>query len=277
MGFKSRDSTRHTSSRASLELRPSVDDEDPLANCNDAPKTNRTAAAAKRHEQHSNQNSKPYVSGIEELRSTYRDKDTELAQLQKEDLDKEKELAELRSENRILRENNEALADAYRSQESDVQNLNNAVANADNDLQMTRTQLAACRDELRLCKDDLFRLQPVAQISDTSIGDDFKVVCRQVVGWIDKELAIFERTHPNLRPGQLFSPNDDPDTAQMMKNQIDFGEYLVRRSTHFYLMKMLFDKNVYLLGLSTCKKAFLQSAEKTMAKLDPPRGNEHLI
>ena len=277
MGFKSSGSTRHTSSRASLDLPPSVDDEDPLATRNNAPKTNRTAAAAKRHDQHSNQNSKPYVSGIEELSSTYGDKDTGSAKLRKEDHDKEKELAEFRSGNRLLRGNNEALADAYRSQESDVRNLNNAVANADNDLQVTRTQLAACRDELRLCKDDLFRLQPVAQISDTSIEDDFKVVCRQVVGWIDKEMATFERTHPNARPGQLFSPNDDSDIAQMMKNHPDFGEYLVRRSTHSCLMKMLFDKNVYLLGLSIGQKAFLQSAEKTMAKLDPPRGNEHLL
>lgn len=139
-------------------------------------------------------------------------------------------------------------------------------------LQELRQKLATSQKELSTCKDDLFRLQPVAEVPDSNISKAFEGVCQQIVSWIDVELDAFEQENPGAKAEDIFAMGDDQKSEHLLRKYPGVGEHLTRYMIHRYLKNNLFGKNVYMLGLSDENKELLQRTEQSMASLDPPRG-----
>ena len=255
ISMKSRGSLHQPPSREGPRLHSSACNDDLMLNDFNDTRSKQHDPVEVRPQSHSTSwSNNPYVSGIEKLSPTSYSQGQEVAN---------------------LREKNQVLLDAYQNQEIDIKNLQSIATNAENEIQSMRDELAACHDELRVCKDDLFRLQPVAQFSDTRIKDEFQAICQQIIAWIDTEISLSEQTHPNNQPGQIFSFNGRQDLAQLMRDHHEIGEHLVRYLTHYYLASLVLDKGVYLLGISKHAKAFMRKVETQMANLTPPRGKKH--
>ena len=159
----------------------------------------------------------------------------------------------------------QAKLQAYKAKQAHTQNN-------DNELQDLREKLAASQQELSACKDDLFRLQPIAQIPDSDISKDFDFVCQQIVNWIDGELLGFEHANPHLSQKEFFSVDGDIRIARHLQKNTELGEYLSRYRIHCYLEAQLWGPSCSLLGLTRGDQELLQRTERSMAKLDPPRG-----
>ena len=143
---------------------------------------------------------------------------------------------------------------------------------AEQETERLRLELNATRGQLRVCKDDLFRLQPVAQLPDTEIVKEFEALCQDVVSWIDIEISAFEKSHPGAESGHIFSGGQLLRVTYLLEHFPTFGEYLVRCVVHECLLDTMFSRSVYLLGLPEEIKQYLRAAEERMANLDPPRG-----
>ena len=140
------------------------------------------------------------------------------------------------------------------------------------DLQELRTKLVASQRELSACKDDLFRLQPVAQVPDSSISKEFDAICQHIIHWIDAEVTGFEKAHPETEPEHIFSVGDDMEAATFLGKHPGAGEHLARHLVHRYLLENMFHGKVYFFGLPTETAQLLQKAEQGMANLKTPRG-----
>ena len=140
------------------------------------------------------------------------------------------------------------------------------------ELQGLREKVAASQRELSACKDDLFRLQPFAQIPDSDISRQFDFICQQIINWIDVELLGFEHANPHLSQKDFFSPGGDIEIARHILRNPELGEYLSRYMIHCYFEAKLLGPSCSLLGLTKSDQELLQRTERSMAKMDPPRG-----
>ncbi len=143
---------------------------------------------------------------------------------------------------------------------------------AGDDLQKLRMKLAASQRELSACKDDLFRLQPVAQVPDSSISKEFDAICQHITHWIDAEVTGFEKAHPEIEPEHIFSVGDDMEVATFLRKYPGAGEHSARHLVHRHLLESMFSGEFYFFGLPAETAHFLQKAEQEMANLKTPRG-----
>ena len=132
--------------------------------------------------------------------------------------------------------------------------------------------LAASEGELTECKDELFSLQAVAQVPDSTISDRFELVSQQIVNWIDERVAIFEKVYPELEPDHVLSIGEDESAIKFLQLYPGAGEHLARNLIHRFLQDNVFGKKVYFFGLLEETVDFLRSIEQKMADLDPPKG-----
>ena len=157
-------------------------------------------------------------------------------------------------------------------QETNLDKAMGSKTAAEQEAEQLRSELNATWSQLQVCKDDLFRLQPLAQIPDTEIIKEFESICQDVVSWIDVEISAFEKSHPSAKSGQIFSGGQSFEATNLLERFSTFGEYLVRSVVHRCLRNTMFSRSVYLLGLPNEIKRYLQAAEERMANLEPPRG-----
>lgn len=137
-------------------------------------------------------------------------------------------------------------------------------------------KFAASQEELSRCKDDLFSLQPMAQVADSSIVRELEIVGQEVVHWIEAEVAAFMTANPQAEPEHIFSVGKDKNAAIILQHHPAAGEHLARYLVHRFFQANLFGKKFYLLGLTEETAQSLQKVEDTMGKIDPPRGTSSL-
>ena len=178
---------------------------------------------------------------------------------------KERELQELQN-------CHQELLQSYDEQETEIQNLAEWKGQAENTLEVLQIRSAALQQELQACKDDLFRLQPIAQVPDREIMNDFESLSQQIANWIDEEINAYEKIHPATETWQLFSDGGNSGAARILQKFPEAGEYLIRYTVHEYLQEHMFGKGAYLLGLPKETVQLLQTTEQNMASLEPPRG-----
>lgn len=159
-----------------------------------------------------------------------------------------------------------------KNQEANNSNLTQTIAAAEHEIQGLRQQHLAAQRDLQACKDDLFRLQPLAQVPDSNIAKDYDLLCLEIMNWIDGEITSFEKSNRYTEPEQLFSSSCDSELSLLLQNHPDCGEYFVRFLIHSCLNEFVFGDDVYLLGLSAEATKFLQRAEQGMGALEPKRG-----
>jgi len=172
-----------------------------------------------------------------------------------------------------LQEAYNTLQQFCKGQEGKVYNLTGSLEQNQQELQQVRTKLAGARQALSSCKDDLFRLQPTAQLSDTEILRGFEEVCDNIVDWIDGELVRFERANPSSRPDQLFHGAGNLYRINLLQKYEDIGEHLVAYEVHRQLLGSILNPNTYLCGLTEGPTEVLKDVERSMANSKPPKGN----
>ena len=161
---------------------------------------------------------------------------------------------------------------AYKDQEANSNNLTEIIAAADHELRGLRQELEASQRDLRACRDDLFRLQPAAQVPDSNIAKDYDLLCHEVTNWIDEEIVAFEKSTHYTKSGQLFSAPEGSEGALLLDAIPEIGEYLIRYLVHSCLVDAIFGESVYLFGLSEGATKLLQKAEQGMEKLESKKG-----
>ena len=137
-------------------------------------------------------------------------------------------------------------------------------------------RIAVLDRELQACKDDLFRVQPMSQVPDSTIAQRFASLDDQICDWIETQISRFmdewQATNHGGQP-KLFDHGGDPTTKTFLAYYPDTGgEYMVRSIIQYYLQKHLFGDNVLLFGLSDNDVNFLKWIEQSMSRLQPQRG-----
>lgn len=141
------------------------------------------------------------------------------------------------------------------------------------ELQKARRKLAASQDDLTACKDELFRSQPIAQVPDSRVAKEFEDLCQQIVNWVEAEVAMFEKAYPEEGQELVFLIGEDNEAAQFMAQHPRGGEHLAVYMVHRWLQDNLFGRKFSCLGLPAETIQLLERVERSMARLDPPRGN----
>ena len=135
--------------------------------------------------------------------------------------------------------------------------------------------LQASKEQLSQCKDDLFSLQGVAQIPDSTISKRFESICQQIVYWIETEVATFEKAHPEAEPDHKFSGGKHKPSTNFLQQHPGADEYLARYHIHRLLVLHVFKESVYFFGLPEETAQLLGEAELKLAEFNPPRGEKH--
>ena len=156
---------------------------------------------------------------------------------------------------------------------------NNAKERLEAEARKLQRQMRDLSANLTECKDDLLRLQPTSQVSDTEISEQFLNLDQQIAGWIDdqtEDLAVLEEKIGNLKtvddlPEQLrmFAT---PDHLRLAKRYTDSQPLLLRYFIHCYLQTFILSGEVYLFGLDERTITLLQGMEEGMRQLEPRRG-----
>ena len=140
-----------------------------------------------------------------------------------------------------------------------------------------KRELAMAQDSFKRCQSELWRLQPLPEVTDTEILNDFDEICHRVSAWIDEEIAVTEKLDTSSCQQSFFQDGGDMVLASFMRNLPNFGEYYISRTIHHFLCSTIFSSATYLVGLPPPVVALLQSVERTMSRLTPPRGKKPVI
>ena len=168
-----------------------------------------------------------------------------------------------------MRGRHNAILNIYKNRQENSKLLQR---NADARSRVLQESLTTAEEELETCRDDLFRAQPVCQISDASIIDAFESLGEQLVNWIDGQGSAFEYANPNVGVGYLSSTGIDLRVVKFLLKNPLAGEYLCRHIVNRYLLEHTFGPNMHLFGLTAEYTHMLGAIEQGMAALRPPRG-----
>ena len=182
------------------------------------------------------------------------------------------EIESLNIGNRDLRDRNKNIREARKRLEKDFDELESKCADTESELDSLKLELANSQRQLQACKDDLFRLKPEAQLPDDVVVAEYEMLCEQVVTWIDGEIYKFTRTCPETTLVQMFTAGECAEANQLVHENLDLGEYLVRCMVHVSLCEFLLDRKSYLQGLSGGINNFLEGVERSMREGDPAKG-----
>lgn len=145
-------------------------------------------------------------------------------------------------------------------------------------LQRQINELSASLTE---CKDDLLRLQPTHQTSDSEISDRYSDLCQQIAGWIDDQTEDAEALEDRFK--QLNTSEDldiDPVMAMYVNREHlklatahpDSVPLLLQYVIHSYLGQYVLGNGIYFYGLEIRNAGLLQGIEQGMRLLEPQRG-----
>lgn len=137
-------------------------------------------------------------------------------------------------------------------------------------------KLVTSEEELTRCRDDVFSLQPMVLVADSTIVEELEIVREGVVHWIETEVTSFEKAHPEAEEEHIFSVGDDEEAAIFLAQHPGAGEHLARYLIHRFFKANLFGSRYDVLGLTEETARLLQKAEHSMAHADPPKGTSYL-
>ncbi len=134
------------------------------------------------------------------------------------------------------------------------------------------------------CKDDLLRLQPASQVSDSEVSEQFSNLDQQVAGWVDdrtEDTTVLEENIGSIKTvdglPQLLRSFATADHLRLAKKYPDAQPLLLRYFIHCYLHTFILSSDVYLFGLDARNIALLQGMEEGMKQLEPRRGDVALL
>lgn len=133
--------------------------------------------------------------------------------------------------------------------------------------------------ELGACKDELFNLQPAAQVTDAQIIAEWNALCDNIVHWIENQSGGMSNLSLRLQDLSAKDQYNDAirffwgkETQLLAKNHPNILEDLLRYNIHLLLERNVFNENLYMLGILKKEAIVLSAVEKTMSTLEPKRG-----
>lgn len=190
-----------------------------------------------------------------------------------EEDNKERELLELKRRYELLQQaSNEGNHEYDRVVKSNMREIS-TLREKNSSLHERNTVLER---ELQACKDDLFRMQPLSQLPDSTIAQRFETLNDNICDWIDQEISLYlDEWHPKSPEAQpkLFHHNGDSTVRGFLAQYPDTGgDNIIRFTLHCFIQKKLFSDEVLLVGLSSSDSEWLRWIEHGMSRLQPPRG-----
>ena len=131
------------------------------------------------------------------------------------------------------------------------------------------------------CKDDLLRLQPSSQVSDSEIGDKYNNLSQQITSWVDDQTedseALEERfekhaTKESLGLDPILSMHINELHVKIAQSYPDSIPLLIQYVIHRCLEQYVLGNGIYFYGLDIRNIGLLQEAEQGMKLLEPSRG-----
>lgn len=139
------------------------------------------------------------------------------------------------------------------------------------------------QENLTECKDDLLRLQPPSQISDSELSEQYSSLHQQISKWVDDEtedsqlleecfegLSITKEDLPELLRKSLSNEH-----LRLGKNHPSSLPLILRYIINYHLDQHIFSEDILLFGLDDQTTNFLRGIELGMKTLEPPRGKYH--
>ena len=161
-------------------------------------------------------------------------------------------------------------------QTRDANSEKDAIEEENRKLQRKIRELSA---NLTECRDDLLRLQPPNQTSDSEISDQYSNLCQQIAGWVDDQTE-----NPDILEAYFQSLHTVADLPQEMRMDVNnrhfkfakqspeclplFLQYLI----HCRLREEILGPSIFVFGLHESNVMLLQGIEEGMADLEPKRG-----
>lgn len=141
------------------------------------------------------------------------------------------------------------------------------------------------QENLTECKDDLLRLQPPSQMSDSELSEQYLSLHQHISRWVDdqtedsqlleqrfEDLSITKEDLPELLRKSLSNEH-----LRLGKKQPSSLPPILRYIIHYHLDQHIFREDIYLFGLDDHNTRLLRGIELGMKKLEPPRGKYHRL
>ncbi len=182
-----------------------------------------------------------------------------------------------------LHQQQQRLSRAYIQNEQQLEQLTAEKTHDQEEIKSLREQCGVLerqntkmRQELEDCKDDLFKLQPVSQIPDSVIAQQYDRLSSAIGDWVDDEVSRFTDAWQEINgddPPEIFHHGNIDHLRDILRLYPDTGgEYVVRYVVSFVLHRELFHRRVLLFGLPLAECELLQRSARTMKLLEPKRG-----
>ncbi|SLM40395.1 hypothetical protein LPUS_01406 [Lasallia pustulata] len=149
-------------------------------------------------------------------------------------------------------------------------------AEAEDALKKMHEKAGLLQSQLQECKDDLFRLQPLNQISDSTILQQYEILNQQIASWIDTffcwidgENALREASGRPLHPHFQV---EDASLQGLFASSPNAAEYWLRGWLHSRLQMEVFVEGIYLSCLPEDYVELIKVIEQSMRALKPKRG-----
>lgn len=156
---------------------------------------------------------------------------------------------------------------------------NEEKADAENSVRRLARQNKELNENLTECKDDLLRLQPPSQMSDSELSEQYSNLHQQISKWVDDETEDslfleqrFENLSASNEPPELLRKCLTIDHFRLGKKYPQSQPLILRYIIHYYLDQHIFRDDIHLFGLDSQFTAFLRGIEQGMRELEPRRG-----
>ena len=141
-------------------------------------------------------------------------------------------------------------------------------------------QIREMSANLTECKDDLLRLQPSSQTSDSEIADRYSNLSQQIAGWVDdqtEDAETLEERFLGLKAVaelglDLFAMHMQENHLKLAQEHPDSVPSILQYLIHCYIGQYVLGDAIYFYGLDVRNAGVLQQIEQGMTLLEPQRG-----
>lgn len=149
-------------------------------------------------------------------------------------------------------------------------------AEAEETLRKMRNKAGSLQSHLEECKDDLFRLQPLNEVSDSTILSQYEQLNQHVASWVDEFFSRIDSENAHCeasgRPPQPLLRVEGTGFQEFFASSPNASEYWLRHWLHLRLQQNVFIEDVYLSYLRDDYVDFIRVTERSMGALEPRRG-----
>lgn len=147
---------------------------------------------------------------------------------------------------------------------------------AEDALQKMHQKAGVMQVRLQECRDDLFRLQPLNEISDSTILGQYDQLNQQTASWVDELFSRFDDENAHREAsGKLLHPLlkvEDAGIQRLLTSSPNVSEYWLRHWLHNVLQREVFVEDTYLSCLPEEFVNLIKVTEYGMGTLVPKRG-----